>query len=220
MAADAINEQLRRTCGSSPIDGKAFARRVASCSLADCKGMCCYDGVYVDAPTEAAITALVDSRRSDFVAMGLNLPEAVVVDGDWLGQTNARKTARRAWDASAAVADYPKQFTQTTCVFHLDDGRCGFQVLAMQDGVHPWTYKPHPCWLFPITIQYGKIALYDEIADPTRHDGYEGFVAGTRCGRTCSDGRPAIEIVAQELRYLGTILGRELIAEVNDQRES
>ena len=217
MTTDPIEDRLRSTFGSAPIDGKAFARRVASCSLADCRGMCCYDGVYVDAPTEAAITALVDARRSDFAAMGLDLPAATVVYGEKLGKTQTRKTARRPWAVSAAVADYPKHFTQTSCVFHLDDGRCGFQVLAMQDGLHPWAYKPHPCWLFPISIQYGQITIYDEIGDPTRNERYEGFVVGTHCGRTCADGRPAIEVVANELRHLGGILGRDLIAEIGGQ---
>ena len=213
MTTDPVKDHLRHTYGSLPIGGKGFTRLMAPCSLADCRGMCCYDGVYVNAPTEAAITELVAARRSDFAAMGLDLPDAVVVNGEG----NARKTARRPWDASAAVADFPKTFTQTSCVFHLDDGRCGFQVLAVGDGLHPWAYKPQSCWLFPISINRGSIAIYDDTNNPSSNQEYNDFVMATRCGGTCTDGRPAIEVFAEELRYLGDILGRDLIAEVTAQ---
>lgn len=197
-----------------PVDAASFRRRMARCTLPDCLGMCCYDGVYVDEPTESAIAVVVGARRSAFAAMGLDLPKKPIVDGSVGGVRYGRKTATRPWAGKRAVTDYPSHFEQTCCIFRLDDGRCGLQVLAVEDGVHPWAYKPSPCWLFPINIHTGTIKIFDESNDPSRYDDYKGFVAFTRCGQTCADGRPAIEVFAEELQYLGTIVGRDLLAEI------
>ena len=210
MSADRIKDYLRHAYHALPLARAGFARPLAVCAMADCRGLCCYDGVYLDAPTEAAIAALVDERRADFAAMGLDLPDDVVVSGEG----NRRKTATKAWDGPVSVPDYPQAFNRTACVFHLDDGRCGFQVLAGADGLHPWAYKPHACWLFPISISRGAIAVHDDRVHPSASPAYNDFVVTTKCGRTQPDGRPAVEALAEELRYLGQILGRDLIAEV------
>ena len=215
--ADDIEASLRQQCATLPIDGKSFQRRMARCSLPDCRGMCCYDGVHVDAPTEAAITVIASARRSAFEAMGLALPDAVVVDGFVGDVLSGRKTATRPWAADEAMPGFPTHFERTFCVFRLDDGRCGLQVMAMQDGVHPWAYKPSACWLFPISIRGDVIRICDETNDPSRYEAYKGFVSYTGCGQTCADGAPAAEVFTDELRYLGDLIGRDLIAEVNDQ---
>ena len=54
MTTDAVREHLRHTYGSVPVGGKGFGRPMTTCSLPDCRGMCCYDGVYVDVATEVA----------------------------------------------------------------------------------------------------------------------------------------------------------------------
>lgn len=216
MTFAGIEAAVRQKCAAMPIDGKSFARRMERCSLPACRGMCCYDGVHVDAPTEAAITVIASARRPAFAAMGLDLPDAVVVDGFVGGVLAGRKTATRPWAVDEAVPGFPEHFARTCCVFRLDDGRCGLQVLAIQDGAHPWAYKPAPCWLFPISIRGDAIRIYDETSDPSRYEAYKGFVAYTGCGRTCADGKPAVEIFTDELRYLGDLLGRDLIAEVDD----
>ena len=217
MTFEAVRSALRQKCADMPIDGESFARRVAQCALPDCRGMCCYDGVHLDAPTEAAVTILAQTRRPELTAMGLDLPDAVVVDGYVGGVPYGRKTATRAWAVDAVVKDVPEHFTRTCCVFHLDDGRCGLQVLAVQDGVHPWTYKPSSCWLFPITIHGGTIKIFNKTNDPSRFEAYKGFVEYTRCGQTCAAGQPAIEVLTDELRYLGEVIGRDLVAEVVGQ---
>ncbi len=212
MTFEAIATSLREKCVAMPVDARSFARPLARCSLADCRGMCCYDGVYLDAPTEAAIGVIAQARRPAFQDMGLDLPATVVVDGYVGGVLCGRKTATRPWTPD--VVDFPAHFNRTCCVFHLDDGRCGLQVLAVRDGLHPWYYKPPSCWLFPITIHSGTIRIFDETSDPSRYDAYAGFVAYTRCGATCPTGQPAIEVLTDELRYLGDIVGRDLVAEV------
>ena len=213
MLTDRIAAHLRRTYGSLPLAVSGFARPLTACSLANCHGMCCYDGVYLDAPMEAQVSVIAQARRLAFADMGLDLPASVVVDGSVGGVRYGRKTATRPWAGDQAFAGFPAHFENTSCVFHLDDGRCGLQVLAIQDGLHPWAYKPTSCWLFPITIHRGAIQVFDETSDPSRYDAYPGFVAFTRCGATCLTGRPAREVLREELRYLGDILGRDLIAE-------
>ena len=217
MTFEAIRSGVRQKCASMPIDGQSFGRLIARCSLTDCRGMCCYDGVYLDAPTEAAIAVIAQARRPAFEAMGLDLPHEVVVDGFVGDVPYGRKTATRPWAADEAVADVPAHFNRTSCVFHLDDGRCGLQVLALLDGLHPWAYKPTSCWLFPINIHSGVIKIFDRTNDPSRFESYRGFVEYTRCGGTCVGGRPAIEVLTDELQYLGEIVGRDLIAEISDQ---
>jgi hypothetical protein len=212
VIGDRIAAHLRYTYGALPVAPEGFGRPLARCDLGACHGMCCHDGVYLDTVAEGVVTELVDARRADFAAMGLDLPaEAVVSDGP-----TARKTATRPWNGVAAMTD----FAPSVCVFHLPDGRCGFQVLAMQDGVHPWTYKPHACWLFPISIHRGSIALHDDTVHPTGVEGYNRFVVTTCCGGTRADGQPAVVVLAEELRYLGAIFGRDLIAEIEAEMTS
>jgi hypothetical protein len=214
MTTRAMKDALRERCKEMRIDGKSFARKLGRCDLNACRGMCCYDGVYLDAATEAAIALIAEARRPAFSAMGLDLPEAVVVDGYVGGVRYGRKTATRPVPADEIYPDHPAHFNRTRCVFRFLDGRCGLQVLAVQDGVHPWTYKPTACWLFPIKIHDGRIALFDETNDPSRYEDYAGFIAYTGCGRTCSEGRPAVEVLEAELGHLGAILERDLIAEI------
>jgi hypothetical protein len=212
MTLEPIATSLREKCALMSVDAQSFARPLARCTLADCRGMCCYDGVYLDAPTEAAIDLIARARRPAFQDMGLDLPGTVVVDGFVGGVLAGRKTATRPWTPD--VADFPTHFNRTCCVFHLDDGRCGLQVLAVGDGLHPWSYKPPSCWLFPITIHSGTIRIFDEASDPSRYHAYAGFVAYTRCGATCDTGQPAAQVLADELRYLGDIVGRDLIGDI------
>lgn len=120
------------------------------------------------------------------------------------------------------VADYPEHFPNTNCVFLLDDARCALQSLAVEEGKHPWHYKPLTCWLHPLSISSGPkhkpmLTLYSEENDPQRYPDYDGFVCRTQCGRTCSGGEPAWQVLRWEIETLGEIGGRDLIAEIKEQ---
>ena len=95
--------------------------------------------------------------------------------------------------------------------------RCGLQVLACRDGKHPWYYKPLSCWLLPIKISDSEIHLYDCASDPFRFPDYDGFVSRIFCGQTSDCGLPAAEVLKPELEFLGRILHRNLISEVNGE---
>jgi hypothetical protein len=124
-------------------------------------------------------------------------------------------TALKPFPFRSLVLEYPGHFEETACVFLLDDGRCGLQVLAGIDGKHPWYYKP--CWLLPIKIFDNEIHLYDYSTDPFRFPDYDGFISRTRCGRTTDCGQPAAEVLQPELRFPGQLLNRDLVSELKVQ---
>jgi hypothetical protein len=211
---------LRRTLADALVDAPSFSRPLTRCSLAACKGMCCYDGVYVGDEAAAVITDVARREAAFFRGLGLDLPDEVIVDGEWEGLVAGRKTAVAPHPFSREVADFPAHFGDTACVFHLDDGRCALQVLSVERGHHPWYYKPFTCWQHPISIVPGAggagavVLLDSEETDPYRLPGYDGFVTQTFCGRTAPCGRPAHEVLAEELSLLGAIAGRDLAGEL------
>jgi hypothetical protein len=210
---------LREKLASARIDATEFSRRIQRCSLATCRGMCCYDGASVDEHTAAQVQSLADSRRQDFMAMGLALPPQVIELNTWNGVLSW-KTSVRPFPYRSLVQDYPAHFGETACVFLLEDGRCGLQILAEQDGRHRWHYKPFTCWLQPIKLSEGAVRLYDEDSDPNKIPGYDGFVVRTHCGRSESCGAPAAEVLKEELDFLGRLVGRDFISELNKQAAS
>jgi hypothetical protein len=204
---------LRKRLATASIDPAEFQRKLTRCSLPRCRGMCCYDGASVDNDTGAAIQDLATTRASEFASMGLNLPQTVIVNAEWNGVVGT-KTATKPFPYRSLVDGYPEHFNETACVFLLEDGRCGLQILSEGDGKNPWYYKPFTCWLQPIKLTDSAIRLYDEATDPYRFPDYDGFVIRTFCGRTEQCGQPAAEVLKEEIDFLGKLLDRDLLAEV------
>jgi len=215
---DSLN-LLRKQLTAASINSKEFQRKITRCSLSACRGMCCYDGASVDDETAAAVQKLADQRRAEFKKMGLDLPSKVVETSEWKG-VRGQKTATRPFPYRSLVADYPAHFNETACVFLLEDGRCGLQILSEADGKHRWYYKPFTCWLQPIKLSDGDIRLYDEKSDPNKLPNYDGFVVQTYCGRTETCGRPAAEVLREELEFLSKLLDRDLLSEVEPTASS
>ena len=211
---------LRGSLAAAHLDAPSFARPVQRCSLAACRGMCCYDGVYVNDEEAAVIEEVARQEAGFFRQLGLDLPEHVIVDGEWEGLVTGKKTAVVPYAFSPEVPGFPAHFKDTACVFHLDDGRCGLQVLSQARGRHPWHYKPFTCWLHPISIAPGEdgqgavILLESEATDPYRLPDFDGYVEQTFCGRTAPCGQPGYEVLAEELALLGAITGRDLAGEL------
>jgi hypothetical protein len=208
---------LREHCAEAVVDRAAFERRISRCDLTHCRGTCCYDGIHVDDETAAVLTTLARDRAADFRDIGIDLPEAVIVQDTWRGSPPSPKTATRPFPFKSLVNDYPAHFNDTACVFLLDDARCALQVLAQRDGKHPWFYKPFGCWLHPISVSEADITLPDEQTDPYRFADYDGFASRTHCGRTCKDGAPAADVLRSELEFLEKLLRRDLLAVADDQ---
>ncbi|HRQ89022.1 MAG TPA: DUF3109 family protein [Bacteroidia bacterium] len=201
------------------IDAEALCRSLRRCDLSECRGTCCHDGVYLGPEEAAALRSLVERERPALEAEGLSLPEQVVVYGSWRGTVSGPKTAVRHEPRHGVVSGYPEHFPETACVFLLPDARCGLQALAMRGGLPPWFYKPLTCWLHPLAIDGIEedrpvLTLHDESTDPQRFPDYDGFVCRTHCGRTCPGGEPAWQVLEEELRFLGGLAGRDLVAEI------
>jgi hypothetical protein len=201
---------LRRELAGAPVAHASLRRPLERCELARCRGMCCYDGIYVEPETAAVLQELADTEAPFFRALGVALPAKVIVHGSWKGRVTGLKTAVAPRAFSAAVADFPKHFSDTACVFLAPDGRCGLQVLAEARGRHKWYYKPFGCWLHPITTVYGgrsQLGLEDARSDPFRLTDYAGFVSATFCGREVAQGEAAATVLGEELDFLAQILG-------------
>lgn len=203
------------------VDAASLRRPLRRCDLAVCRGTCCHDGVYLGPEEAGMLRRVVAESRDELEAMGLGLPEQTVVYGSWRGTVSGPKTAVRSVAKHGVVADYPAHFPETACVFLLPDARCALQALAMQRGLPPWFYKPLTCWMHPLAIdgieeERPVLVLHDESSDPQRFPDYDGFVSRTHCGRTCAGGEPAWRVLEEELRFLGGLGGRDLVAEMRD----
>lgn len=205
--------QLREKLSSATINPDEFRRKLKRCCLFVCAGTCCYDGASIDEETARQIQDLAKDRSRDFTKMGLNLPNNAVAASAWNGVVGA-KTAVGPFPFRSRVKDYPAHFNDTACVFFLADGRCGLQRLGEEEGRPPWYYKPFTCWLHPIKLSQSAIRLYDEATDPNKLPDYDGYVIRTHCGRTDTCGRPAAEVLQEELDFLGRLLDRDLVAEI------
>jgi hypothetical protein len=208
---------LRRRMNGGSVDAASFQRPVKRCQISVCRGMCCYDGVYVSREAATVIERVAGEHAGFFAGLDLRLPARVIVEGDWAWKRGGLKTAVTHRPFSATVEGFPPHFTDTACVFLVADGRCSLQLLSVGQGRHPWFYKPAKCWQHPITLEgeaHAVLRLHDDRTDPFRFPGYDGFVSRIFCGRTCPGGAPAAVVLAEELRFLSRIVGRDLLAEV------
>jgi len=206
-------KELRSSWRLIEVDHDAFHRRYHLCDLRACRGMCCYDGVYLHEEEERAIDSIY-RQSHEFLRLSLPVfPETPVVDGPSRGKPAGRKTALRP-AVYAGKENYPDHFSKTTCCFIAENGFCSLQSLAVAQGKHPWSYKPLGCWLHPMTVRDGVLTIPTSEGDPNKRAGYPGFVSSTECGLVRSCGSPGYEVFAEELRTLGQILGRDLLREI------
>lgn len=171
------------------------------CNVRDCEARCCYDGVYLQADEERSLRDLVAREP----ALRAGLPAEFIVDGYWEGSLMGRKTATRPHDYRSP--DYPAHFARTRCVFADASGYCGLQKLALDRQLHPWTFKPTTCWMFPLQDEDGipaaPVASPDE--DPYATAQYPGYANFVPCGRHDPAGRPWREALHEEISYLETM---------------
>ncbi|MEX2579796.1 MAG: hypothetical protein WD342_12120 [Verrucomicrobiales bacterium] len=208
-------ERLAKNLEGLTVDAEALERPLQRCDLARCGGTCCHDGVYLSGEEATVVRELAETAREEFKALGLDLPEKVVVYGSWRGRISGPKTATLPSPMREKVPGYPAHFPETRCAFLLPDARCGLQALATERGLSPWHYKPETCWMHPLSIVPGpdgkpRLTLHDADSDPQRYDDYDGFVCRTHCGRSCENGRPARETLREEIAVLEGLAGRGL----------
>jgi hypothetical protein len=191
----------------SSIELDSFNRPLKPCNLNKCKGMCCYDGVYVNEEEDRVITTIWKQHNDFFKSLGIPAEEAPIIETELNGRKR-RKTATKPRAFSQIVNNYPKFFSDTACIFLTKEGHCSLQLLSIHQSRHKWYYKPLTCSLHPISISFldKRIFLPTEDTDPHRSEGYAGYSSQTQCGQLCSDGPLAKETLAEELQFLANIL--------------
>jgi hypothetical protein len=174
------------------------ALRMARCDLAQCEGRCCYDGVYLQPAEEQFLCDLV----ARVPALRDVLPEEFIVDGYWGGAFFGRKTATRGHDYRSP--DYPAHFSRTRCVFADARGYCELEKLARSNDMHPWSFKPTTCWMFPLQDDDDEPAapVSGPNDDPYHTEEYPGYATCVPCGRHDARGRPWREALREEIEYL------------------
>lgn len=172
--------------------------RLSRCDLSQCEGRCCYDGVYLQPGEEDFLRQLVQRLPG----LRAKLPEEFIVDGYWNGEPMGRKTATRAHEYRSA--DFPAHFTRTRCVFADAQGLCELEKLGRRNGLHPWTFKPNTCWMFPLQDDAGEPAepVRGAADDPYFTPDYPGYASCVPCGRHDQQGRPWSEALQEEIGYL------------------
>jgi hypothetical protein len=204
------------------VDAESFTRPLSRCDLGSCHGFCCSSGVHLRREEGERIPLLAKEHASFFASLGLRLPEEVVVDVE--DAPGRKATVTKAHPFRSTTAGFPDHFPETACVFHLDDGRCGLQVLSVELGEHPWHYKPAACWLHPVITPGNpsrgwRVTLPDEVSDPEAGPDAPGFTCVTGCGRTDPEGAPAHVVLEEELRFLGEWIGRDVVGEIRQALE-
>lgn len=194
----------------------AFERPLKPCDIDSCRGMCCYDGVYVNAEEERVLQGLAKDAKVFFESVGAPVSTDPVVDAEWRGVTEGRKTAVAPRDFRETMESFPAHFDSTACVFLTPEGRCSLQLLAEHERKDPWFYKPLACTMHPIrlSLENKEIDLPNKETEPYVLPDYPGYTTATQCGACTSVGKPAHEVLKPELEYLSRIIGRDLVGEL------
>lgn len=175
------------------VDHGRFELPLPVCELAKCRATCCHDGVILS-PEEA---------------------EILQRDGEGIIRLEDGRFKTETVEASAEqlAEDFPDHFPKTRCVFLDDQHRCLWQIRAMEEGKHPWFYKPTSCWMHPLILKNeGGRPLLTLLS---RGQDDAGFASFTPCGRSKSTAAPARESLKMELEMLGAISGRDFYRELN-----
>lgn len=174
-----------------------------------CRAECCSQGVRIEAEEAKRLAEFVRLNPAYFEHLGrvkqalipVQLPEfgrvffTEVVTPEGPGKNGIR-------GAMAAGKDINMdEHRDPMCVFALEDRRCSLQVASAALGLHPWTYKPTGCWLFPLkysvhNLEGNKKCYRLDWAGAARPE-----VADYPCSRLDPDGRRAARVLHQEILF-------------------
>ncbi len=196
MIATAFRETalaLSKALAEAAIDHAGFEPPLAVCELRKCRATCCHDGVILS-KEEAEVLGHEEEGI-------IELP-----DGRF-------KTATVSADSLELADGFPAQFPKTRCVFLDQEHRCKWQLKAVEEGKHPWYYKPISCWMHPLLLkrESGRPIL----TIVSREEDSAGFASFTPCGKAGLGAAPAREALEMELKMLGEISGRDFYRELN-----
>jgi len=176
--------------------------KLEKCDINSCKGMCCYDGIYLMEGEENYLKKIVKEYKEYFHF----LPNDFIIDGNWKNLVKGRKTATKKFNNISN--NYPSHFEKTICIFADNEGKCSLQKLALKLKIHKWTFKPTGCWMFPLRLVNEKIVLppLNQKDDPYLiDDTYPDFITYTNCGKHNEDGEKYDIALKEEIELINQL---------------
>ncbi|MEJ6582072.1 MAG: DUF3109 family protein [Akkermansiaceae bacterium] len=186
---------LARQLGEAAVDHAAFERGLSVCDLASCRATCCHDGAILSDEEADVLRGLDDREGIEALANGQKKTRTIRVGGDELAE------------------DFPDHFPKTRCVYLDEQHRCYWQLRSVEEGRHPWFYKPTSCWMHPVLLTQRDRRPFLTILSP--EDDVAGFASNTPCGMAATCSKPARLSMAAELKMLESISGRNFSGELN-----
>ena len=162
-----------------------------TCNPNECEARCCYDGVYLHKNEVKSLRAVVKDNAEFFSF----LPKVYFQKTHYPFHEAYRKVKAKLFKYKDP--DFPLHFTKTRCVFCVDN-LCSLQTLAVQKGLHKWTFKPVACWLYPILIRNAKLTMPPMDGDPINSFGMRQH---TPCGKHKASEGPWEKQLKAEIAY-------------------
>jgi hypothetical protein len=174
-----------------------------------CQAECCSHGARIEAGEAARLAEFMRDHPAFFAHLHrvkeafvpVETPEhgrvyfTEVVTPDGAGKSGIRRAM------AAGQAFGADDYRDSMCVFALDDLRCSLQVASAALGLHPWTFKPTGCWLFPLKYGVhqapgGKRTYRLDWAGTDRPE-----VANYPCSRLDPGGGRASDVLREEIAH-------------------
>lgn len=176
---------------------------IQRCTLAECHGACCVFGVWVDQREKEDIL-----KHSALIAPHLSpqLRDPAL----WFAEfDDADEHSPSGRVVHTAVETQPLHYGGTACIFWRKDAKCALQVAGVENGLHPWRFKPYYCIIHPLDVDdQGRITL-DQTADLLAEEG--------SCLVPADSEIPLAITFADELKYLLGDRGYQALLEIIKQ---
>jgi hypothetical protein len=204
------------------IDAPSFLRKeLAPCSsfFKECRGRCCSLKVALTSEETDVLTRLCKEKKDFFKRAGLKISQEISAMDSRTGRRCLAKRRRGFSELNGLVSSLFSQgygflFKKKVvgklshvCIFSQVDGACLLQRLSIEEGRHPWYYKPINCWKYPISIRKNSLTL-------PLFKGDNHFPCLTNRGSGF-----AYEGLKQELEFLGCIFKRDILEEIKKAQE-
>lgn len=201
----------------SYVDAERFRKEyVPVCSFLskNCFGACCSLPVAVTQEEAEVLTELVKDKARVFREMGKVIRNPIIGFNARSKRRYLAKKYRNFRQMNKIIYNLIKKEKNLlplgfkfflnfihTCVFSMPDGSCSLQLLAKQEGLHKWYYKPFNCWKYPLSIDKGRLTLAEKLGS-----------LHFPCSRDKSTF--AYQGLEEELSFLGKIVNRDILKEI------
>lgn len=195
------------------IDFASFSKKYRTCDASTCQQLCCAVGGFVSEDELQQINGLIRNREK---AGDVEITESLITEGfsdKTLKQTALKDTHYRNEDVD---------FHQC-CVFKQDNGYCGLQSLAISKKLHPWTYKPIDCWLFPVVFikknDHHELSVFGPDSGILYDEQWGRYPEYGSCLKPDKEGTQGYKLLENELKGLSELLERDVYGEIKNYCE-